>query len=429
MSNENTKFINSLFLKNLIEQHYGQKEVKIKTYSVEPPSEYGSALTRASINRVFVKYSAQNVKEDVITFVTKVKPTKGELSEEFRVSGDFAKEIQIYQTVLPEFNKALKKIGEKIDFTPNIVSIFSSPTDGIIFEEVTNRGYHIQFDKTGLNYEQSVLSLQKLACFHASSAVLMEKGSDDLEMFAKGTFHNDFKNKMEYFNEAYRMVVDNANGLGIDSAIQQKLREFSFKVVPKVIDDYTSAIKGFRVLNHGDFYTRNIFFKYKGNELMDVLFVDFQNAVIGTPLIDLFYFLQTSVATNVLASSRDELIYFYHDALSTMLQSLGYKGQFPSLNELQVEMLKRSTMEFYFSLTLAPYLRIPQPRVITAVQPSLYKEEYLQQLKNHGKTVLSMSKDFIQGQLKRFDALGTLDYTGDESRIRGIKNRFAAARI
>lgn len=162
---------------------------------------------------------------------------------------------------------------------------------------------------------------------------------------------------------------------------------------------------------------------------MDVLFVDFQNAVIGTPLIDLFYFLQTSVATNVLALSRDELIYFYHDALSTMLQSLGYKGQFPSLNELQVEMLKRSSMELYFALTLAPYLRIPQPRVITAVQPSLYKEEYLQQLKNHGKTVLSMSKDFIQGQLKRFDALGTLDYAGDESRIRGIKNRFAAARI
>lgn len=92
--------------------------MKIKTYTVEPPSEYGSALTRASINRVFVKYSALNVNEDVITFVTKVKPTKGELSEEFRVSGDFSKEIQIYKTVLPEFHKTLKKIGEKIDFTP-----------------------------------------------------------------------------------------------------------------------------------------------------------------------------------------------------------------------------------------------------------------------------------------------------------------------
>jgi hypothetical protein len=47
----------------------------------------------------------------------------------------------------------------------------------------------------------------------------------DLERFSKGTFHNDWKSKLEYFTEAYRLVVDNANGLGIDSAIQQKLRE------------------------------------------------------------------------------------------------------------------------------------------------------------------------------------------------------------
>lgn len=30
---------------------------------------------------------------------------------------------------------------------------------------------------------------------------------------------------MEYFTEAYRLVIDNANGLGIDGVVQQKLRE------------------------------------------------------------------------------------------------------------------------------------------------------------------------------------------------------------
>lgn len=197
--------------------------------------------------------------------------------------------------------------------------------------------------------------------------------------------------------------------------------------MPKVIVDYTSAMNKFRVLNHGDFYTRNIFFKYKGNDLVDVLFVDFQNAVIGTPLIDLFYFLTTSVAVKVLATSRDELIYAYHEALTTMLKSFRYQGHIPTLNELQVDILRRSSMELYFAITLAPYLRTPEPRVITAVQPTLYKQEYLQQLKNHGKTILVMNKDFIQGQLKRFDVLGTLDYTGDEGRVHGIKNRFASA--
>lgn len=200
---------------------------------------------------------------------------------------------------------------------------------------------------------------------------------------------------------------------------------FSTRSIPKVIEDYTSAIKSFRVLNHGDFFTRNIFFKYKGNELVDVLFVDFQNAVIGTPLIDLFYFLTTSVAVNVLATSRDELIYAYHDALSTLLDNLGYQGSAPTLNELQVEILKRSSLEMYFGLTLAPYMRTPEPKVVTAIQPSLYKAEYLQQLKSNGKEVLLMNKEFIVGQLKRFDIIGTLDYTGDEGRIRGIKSRFS----
>lgn len=178
-------------------------------------------------------------------------------------------------------------------------------------------------------------------------------------------------------------------------------------------------------MNHGDFYTRNIFYKYKGNELVDALFVDFQNAVIGTPLIDLFYFLTTSVAVGVLATSRDELIYAYHDALSALLENLGYQGYIPSLNEFQVEILRRSSMEMYFGLTLAPYLRTPEPKIVTAVQPSLYKAEYLQQLKTNGKEVLMMHKDFIVGQLKRFDTIGTLDYTADEGRIRGIRGRFA----
>jgi hypothetical protein len=200
---------------------------------------------------------------------------------------------------------------------------------------------------------------------------------------------------------------------------------FSTRAIPKVIDDYVSSIKGFKVLNHGDFYTRNIFFKYKGNELVDTLFVDFQNSVIGTPLIDLFYFFATSVNVEVLLSSRNELIYIYHEALTSMLIALGYKGFMPTLNELQVEILKRSSMEMYFSLTLGPFMRIPEPRVITAVQPSLFKVEYLEELKTKGRDVLMMNQEFINGQLSRFYGLGTLDYTGDEGRLKSIKSRFA----
>lgn len=63
--------------------------------------------------------------------------------------------------------------------------MFNVPTDGLVFEEVTNRGYHIQFEKTGLSFEQSVLALQKLACFHAASAVLMENVRKFLKLMSR----------------------------------------------------------------------------------------------------------------------------------------------------------------------------------------------------------------------------------------------------
>lgn len=64
------------------------------------------------------------------------------------------------------------------------MSTFNVPTDGIVFEEVTNRGYHIQFEKHGLSFEQSVMALQKLACFHAVSAVqLSDVSMNEIKLY------------------------------------------------------------------------------------------------------------------------------------------------------------------------------------------------------------------------------------------------------
>ena len=95
----NTKFINSLFLKNLIESQYNESYVKIKSYTIEDASENTSGnFTRSTINRILVKYSSKNVDEGFMTFVTKIKPTKSGLAEEYKMSDDFSKEISVYKT-------------------------------------------------------------------------------------------------------------------------------------------------------------------------------------------------------------------------------------------------------------------------------------------------------------------------------------------
>jgi hypothetical protein len=152
--------------------------------------------------------------------------------------------------------------------------------------------------------------------------------------------------------------------------------------------------------------------------------VDFQNVVIGTPLIDLFYFLTTSVAEQVYLTSRDELIFEYHKALVSTLKRLNYEGFVPTLNEFQIEILKRGSLELYFAITIAPYLKTPDPKVTTAVQPNLYKECYLEELRIHAKTILTQQKGLINAQLKRFDATGILDYTANEGLVKSIMNLF-----
>lgn len=153
--------------------------------------------------------------------------------------------------------------------------------------------------------------------------------------------------------------------------------------------------------------------------------VDFQNCVIGSPIIDLFYFLTTSVAYEIYSVVRDELIYTYHETLTAVLNKFNYQGYVPTLNELQIEMVKRGMLELYLQLTVGAYIRTPSPRVTPAVQPLLYKQEYLQELKDHGKTVLGMFKPFFIEQLHHFDLQGTLDYKGDSKRVSGIKGRWS----
>lgn len=71
---------------------------------------------------------------------------------------------------------------------------------------------------------------------------------------------------------------------------------------------------------------------------------------MGSPIIDLMFFLTTSVDYNVLSESKDALIYVYHDTLSLVLQKLNYAGYVPTLNELQIEFLKRGSLGEYQQL-------------------------------------------------------------------------------
>lgn len=102
-----------------------------------------------------------------------------------------------------------------------------------------------------------------------------------LAKFDKGTFHQDYQNKLHYFTEAFHYVVEHGRELGIDNETLTKLKSLPSILTKKAIETYNDKDGQFQVLNHGDFYTSNILFKYgKNGQLIDCLFVSYFDLIV-----------------------------------------------------------------------------------------------------------------------------------------------------
>lgn len=152
--------------------------------------------------------------------------------------------------------------------------------------------------------------------------------------------------------------------------------------------------------------------------------MDYQNSFVGSPIIDLTYFLTTSVSPKVLETHRNDLLFAYHDSLDVVLTTLGYKGHKPTLLELQVELLKKGALEVIFTLTAAPYLRSTDKKIVPALIPSLHNDGINKEFKSVGVTLLQENKDFLLAQLKRFNYLDLFEWGVVENKVRGIMGRF-----
>lgn len=70
--------------------------------------------------------------------------------------------------------------------------------------------------------------------------------------------------------------------------------------------------------------------------------IDFQLSYWNRPEGDLFYFLTSSVVSEVLVDRFDYFLQFYHEKLIEAMKKLKVKGAGPSLKAFQMQLLKNS---------------------------------------------------------------------------------------
>lgn len=120
----------------------------------------------------------------------------------------------------------------------------------------------------------------------------------------------------------------------------------------KCFDDDANGNSGYRVLVHGDFHIRNMMFrKDDQGALIDCVFLDFQAPNFQSPAFDV-YSLLNCVGSREARAHRWDVVKMYYKVFADSLRMYGFKGKVPSLNDLQVELLRKSNYgkREYFNL-------------------------------------------------------------------------------
>lgn len=111
----------------------------------------------------------------------------------------------------------------------------------------------------------------------------------------------------------------------------------------------------FNVINHGDCWVNNFLFKYgTRDELIDLIFVDFQLPKYGHPSTDLLNFIMTSVHIDHKLKDFDFFIKYYYDNLVEHLSLLGYEERVPTLKELHTQLFKYNIWAITASVMVLP---------------------------------------------------------------------------
>lgn len=137
-------------------------------------------------------------------------------------------------------------------------------------------------------------------------------------------------------------------------------------------------------------------------------------------MIDLLYFLTTSVATDIYFSHRDELIFIYHETLKLILEKLGFQGKVPTLNELQIELLQKGALEVVYVIAAAPFLRC-RSKIVPAIQPEFYEDKL--DVKEALNVYAAMGYT-LKRQVLSLNEKGLLDWGASDSKVKGLMGRF-----
>uniref|UniRef100_A0A1L8DYJ3 Putative ecdysteroid kinase n=1 Tax=Nyssomyia neivai TaxID=330878 RepID=A0A1L8DYJ3_9DIPT len=348
-------WLNQDYLEKALANYEHDKTLKITDCSIVPATKPGdnfaSVVFRAHITFTSKKYQAPGEK---LSYIIKVKPFLEGMKKD--MMGDvpfFETEIKMYTSVLPEMQRLLSQTGDSDIIAPTLIHHGLNP-DIVIFEDISKYGYTARHEP--LSYEDTHQLFVKLAKLHALSYYIQNESILDLTQFNLGLFTTDIVAKFDLLPHSFNSFIDAVKEYGGEfNEIVQKLEALKpvyVSLLKKIYKPNNNGF-GFNVLNHGDFHIRNLLFRYEGDHLDHISFIDFQICIWATPAIDIYYALY-AMATNDVRERQHELLRAYHDRFCLVLTDLGYLKKPPSLLDLHIEILRHGFLEVFMTSSFLP---------------------------------------------------------------------------
>lgn len=184
------------------------------------------------------------------------------------VAGNFTKENEVYDKLLPAFEKLYSDKGKQKTFSPKSFKLCKeSPVETVVLEDLKPQHFEMKSSSKGLDLKNMKQTLEMLAEFHAASAVYVEKHGLFGEQFEKGVYEPAHK---IYYVTMYQHVVDIIIG-----SYKKSVRNGEY-FADKMVSLIWSALEGCKVRlvfywHNLGFLIKNIltFIKNDGNLIWD----------------------------------------------------------------------------------------------------------------------------------------------------------------
>lgn len=360
------------YLQNALQQFHRDSNLRIVALDGRPAlgrgENYGGVLTR-----IKAEFISGDGNSQIGHYIIKTTYESNEFARKVMEPYDiFNREMSIYEQILPKLKALLLEIGDSEQLFAETMSV-DYDRSALIFEDLSMRGFVMPERLLGLDLNLARLVLRKLAKMHATSAVLNERELGALETYDRGMFNRHTDNYAPIFEgmiQAASRCVAQWPGYEHYAEKLNDLVPVYMELGKRVFD--VSA--GINVLAHGDLWTNNVLVKYNEATAQpeDVIIIDFQYAAWGSPAIDLFYFLNSSLQLDFHLHHQEELIEYYFKIFSDTLRKLRYKSHIPSLHNFHLQLKEKS---FYgMSKILRNFSRI-HLNVLPYFAPSSYAHQ------------------------------------------------------